>query len=57
MQVHLFADVENKGATVNFNTKFNENMHGDSKDIYHEETNYRDVDKIVRDDLGIGIWS
>ncbi|TEB21519.1 hypothetical protein FA13DRAFT_1580538, partial [Coprinellus micaceus] len=41
---HLFDDIENKGVTLNFNTKFNKNLHGDSKDIYHDLSNFKHID-------------
>lgn len=47
-QVHLFDDIVNKGVSVNFNTKFNGNMHGYVKNIFYDLTNYKDVDAIVR---------
>ena len=43
MSVHIFDNIEAKGATRNYNTKPNEKMHGSLKDSYSMRTNFRDV--------------
>lgn len=43
MDVHLFDDIEAKGATRNYNTKLNKKMHGSLKDSYLLWTNFRKV--------------
>jgi len=43
MDVHLFDDIEAKGATRNYNTKPNEKMHGSLKDSYLLRTNFQNV--------------
>ncbi|KAG1738384.1 uncharacterized protein EDB91DRAFT_1237752 [Suillus paluster] len=43
MDLHIFDDVEAKGATRNYNTKPNEKMHSSLKDSYLLRTNFRDV--------------
>ncbi|KAG1749387.1 hypothetical protein EDD22DRAFT_981848 [Suillus occidentalis] len=43
MSVHIFDNIEAKGATRNYNTKPNERMHGSLKDSYLLRTNFRDV--------------
>ncbi|KAG1838310.1 hypothetical protein F4604DRAFT_1997251 [Suillus subluteus] len=43
MCVHIFDNIEAKGATRNYNTKPNEKMHGSLKDSYLLRTNFRDV--------------
>ncbi|KAG1864363.1 hypothetical protein F4604DRAFT_1893404 [Suillus subluteus] len=43
MCVHIFDNIEAKGATRNYNTKPNEKMHGSLKDSYLLHTNFRDV--------------
>ncbi|KAG1860911.1 hypothetical protein F4604DRAFT_1893733 [Suillus subluteus] len=43
MCVHIFDNIEAKGATCNYNTKPNEKMHGLLKDSYLLRTNFRDV--------------
>ncbi|KAG1858282.1 hypothetical protein C8R48DRAFT_748763 [Suillus tomentosus] len=49
MDLHIFDDVEAKGATRNYNTKPNEKMHGSLKDSYLLRTNFRDVaEQILR---------
>lgn len=45
---HAFADIRNKGATRNYNTKPNEKLHGPLKESYHSRTNNRDVAEQVR---------
>ena len=40
---HLFADIQAKGATHNYNTKPNEKLHGALKDIYNLQTNKRNM--------------
>ncbi|KAG2050505.1 hypothetical protein BDR06DRAFT_1064545 [Suillus hirtellus] len=49
MSVHIFDNIEAKGAMCNYNTKPNERMHGLLKDLYLLCTNFRDV---VPQDLG-----
>jgi len=47
--MHIFDDIEAKGATRNYNTKPNEKMHGSLKDSYLLRTNFRDVaEQILR---------
>ncbi|RXW22756.1 hypothetical protein EST38_g3097 [Candolleomyces aberdarensis] len=41
---HLFDDIENKGCTINFTTKFFEKMHGSLK-IFFELSNFKDIEK------------
>ncbi|KAG1908935.1 uncharacterized protein F5891DRAFT_974216 [Suillus fuscotomentosus] len=49
MDLHIFNDVEAKGATRNYNTKPNEKMHSSLKDSYLLWTNFRDVaEQILR---------
>ncbi|KAG2356754.1 hypothetical protein BDR07DRAFT_1453323 [Suillus spraguei] len=49
MNVHLFDDIEVKGATRNYNTKPNEKMHGSLKDSYLLRTNFQNVaEQILR---------
>ncbi|KAG2092632.1 uncharacterized protein F5147DRAFT_747990 [Suillus discolor] len=43
MSVHIFDNIEAKGATRNYNTKPNEKMHGSLKDSYQMRTNFRNV--------------
>ncbi|KAG2108167.1 uncharacterized protein F5147DRAFT_745794 [Suillus discolor] len=43
MNVHIFNNIEAKGATCNYNTKPNEKMHGLLRDLYLMRTNFRDV--------------
>ncbi|KAG1800596.1 uncharacterized protein BJ212DRAFT_1450149 [Suillus subaureus] len=43
MSLHIFDNVEVKGATHNYNTKPNEKMHGLLKDSYLLRMNFRDV--------------
>ncbi|KAG1771613.1 hypothetical protein EV702DRAFT_1181456 [Suillus placidus] len=43
MSVHIFDNIEAKGATRSYNTKPNEKMHGSLKDSYLMCTNFRDV--------------
>ncbi|KAF9501094.1 hypothetical protein BDN71DRAFT_1555900 [Pleurotus eryngii] len=40
---HLFADIKLKGATRNYNTKPNEKIHGELKNVYQWRTNFQDV--------------
>ena len=40
---HLFADIQAKEATCNYNTKPNEKLYGALKDIYNLQTNKRNV--------------
>ncbi|KAG2118345.1 hypothetical protein BD769DRAFT_1629698 [Suillus cothurnatus] len=40
---HLFDDILAKGTTQNYNTKPNEKMHGPVRDIYHNQTNFKDI--------------
>ena len=42
-QIHLFYDIEAKGATCNYNTKHNEKLHGPLKAHYKNHTNFKDV--------------
>ncbi|KAG1741895.1 uncharacterized protein EDB91DRAFT_1237102 [Suillus paluster] len=53
MDLHIFDDVEAKGATRNYNTKPNEKMHGSLKDSYLLRTNFRDVAEQI---LQINQW-
>jgi len=48
MTTHLFDDIEAKGATRNYNTKPNEQMHGPLKDSYQNQTNFRNFTEQVR---------
>ncbi|KAG1738667.1 uncharacterized protein EDB91DRAFT_1249210 [Suillus paluster] len=41
--LHLFDDILAKGATRNYNTKPNEKMHGPVRDIYCNQTNFKDI--------------
>ncbi|KAG1890839.1 hypothetical protein F4604DRAFT_1888578 [Suillus subluteus] len=51
MITHLFDDIEAKGASRNYNTKPNEQMHGPLKDWYKNRTNFKDVaEQILRID-------
>jgi hypothetical protein len=43
MTTHIFDDIEAKGATRNYNTKPNEQMHGPLKDWYLNRTNFKNV--------------
>ena len=43
MLSHLFDDIINKGATRNYNTQPNEQMHGSLKDSYDLRTNFKNV--------------
>ncbi|KAG1838862.1 hypothetical protein DFJ58DRAFT_718667 [Suillus subalutaceus] len=43
MSVHIFDNIEAKGATCHCNMKPNENMHGPLKDSYQMHTNFRNV--------------
>jgi hypothetical protein len=47
LRVHVFDDIQAKGATRNYNTKVNENLHGPIKDFYEQVGNGKDVDKNV----------
>jgi hypothetical protein len=40
---HLFDDIENKGAALNFGTKIDEAMHGSARNTYLRQTNFKDV--------------
>ncbi|KAG2090890.1 uncharacterized protein F5147DRAFT_755445 [Suillus discolor] len=40
---HLFDDILAKGTTQNYNTKPNEKMHGPVRDIYRNQTNFKDI--------------
>ena len=42
-QLHLFDDIEAKGATRNYNTKPNEKLQGPPKAHYKNRTNFKDV--------------
>lgn len=48
MLMHLFDDIEAKGASRNYNTKPNEQMHRPLKDWYQERTNFKDFAEQVR---------
>ncbi|KAG1889165.1 hypothetical protein F4604DRAFT_1569315, partial [Suillus subluteus] len=48
MGLHIFDDVKAKGATHNYNTKPNKNMHGSLKDLYLLRTNFHDIAEQVR---------
>ncbi|KAG1829882.1 hypothetical protein EV424DRAFT_1585853 [Suillus variegatus] len=61
MTTHIFDDIEAKGATRNYNTKPNEQMHGPLKDWYLNRTNFKNVAEqilhidhwlLVVDDIG-----
>ncbi|KAG2746427.1 hypothetical protein P692DRAFT_20739914 [Suillus brevipes Sb2] len=61
MTTHIFDDIEAKGATRNYNTKPNEQMHGPLKDWYLNRTNFKNVAEqilridhwlLVADDIG-----
>ncbi|KAG1879197.1 hypothetical protein F4604DRAFT_1679613 [Suillus subluteus] len=41
MTIHLFDDIEAKGATRNYNMKPSEQMHGPLKDWYQDWTNFK----------------
>ncbi|KAG2101790.1 hypothetical protein BD769DRAFT_1697154 [Suillus cothurnatus] len=43
MITHIFNDIEAKGASRNYNTKLNEQMHGPLKDWYLNRTNFKNV--------------
>ncbi|KAG1833304.1 hypothetical protein DFJ58DRAFT_719440 [Suillus subalutaceus] len=43
MTTHIFDDIEAKGASRNYNTKPNEQMHGPFKDWYLNRTNFKDI--------------
>jgi hypothetical protein len=45
---HLFDDIEEKGVTMNFNTKFSEKMHAILKIFYLRLSNFKDVESQVR---------
>ncbi|KAG2067656.1 hypothetical protein BDR04DRAFT_1129523 [Suillus decipiens] len=47
MIMHLFNDIEAKGASRNYNTKLNEQMHGPLKDWYQNWTNFKNIDHWV----------
>ncbi|KAG2144052.1 hypothetical protein BD769DRAFT_1625688 [Suillus cothurnatus] len=53
MDLHIFDDIEVKGATRNYNTKPNEKMHGSLKDSYLLCMNFRDVAEQI---LHINMW-
>ena len=44
---HTVDDIIQKGVTMNYNTKPFERMHGALKQIYHWQTNFKDVAKQV----------
>ena len=44
---HAVDDIIQKGVTMNYNTKPFERMHGALKQIYHWQTNFKDVAKQV----------
>jgi hypothetical protein len=39
---HAWDDIQNKGVTRNFNTKYNEKDHGPLKDTYKLNSNFKD---------------
>ncbi|KIJ07425.1 hypothetical protein PAXINDRAFT_164593 [Paxillus involutus ATCC 200175] len=43
IRLHVFDDIQAKGATRNFNTKPNEKAHGPFKDSYQNRTNFKNV--------------
>ncbi|KAG0694025.1 hypothetical protein DFH29DRAFT_985372 [Suillus ampliporus] len=43
MMTHIFDDIEAKGASRNYNTKPNEQMHGPLKDSYLNQTNFKNI--------------
>ncbi|TEB31163.1 hypothetical protein FA13DRAFT_1629677, partial [Coprinellus micaceus] len=43
---HVFDDIEDKGVTLNYNTKGFEKMHGDAK-TYYNRSNFRDLEKLL----------
>ncbi|KAG1741774.1 uncharacterized protein EDB91DRAFT_1237047 [Suillus paluster] len=56
MITHLFNDIEAKGASRNYNTKPNEQMHGPLKDWYQNRTNFKNVaEQILRIDHWVHI--
>lgn len=44
----MFQDIENKGATRNYNTKPSEKANGPLKKYYQRHTNFKNVAKQVR---------
>ncbi|KAJ7145390.1 hypothetical protein C8R43DRAFT_890476 [Mycena crocata] len=71
LQTHLFDDIENKGAAINFGTKIDESMHGPARSAYLRQTNFKNVapqilksdhrrlvSKFIRDQLNDidGLW-
>jgi hypothetical protein len=48
MIMHIFDDIEAKGATRNYNTKPNEQMHGPLKKSYQRRTNFKNFAEQVR---------
>lgn len=44
--IHVFDDIEDKGVTLNYNTKGFEKMHGDVK-TYWDRSNFRDLESLV----------
>ncbi|KAG1839402.1 hypothetical protein DFJ58DRAFT_845711 [Suillus subalutaceus] len=48
MIIHIFDDIEAKGATRNYNAKPNEQMHGPLKNSYQRQTNFKDFAEQVR---------
>jgi len=47
----MFDDIEAKGATRGYNTKYNESMHKSPKKSFLQQGNFRDVAEGVSDDL------
>jgi hypothetical protein len=43
MITHIFDEIKVKGASCNYNTKLNEQMHGPLKDWYLNQTNFKNV--------------
>ncbi|KAG2159901.1 uncharacterized protein EDB93DRAFT_1237159 [Suillus bovinus] len=61
MTIHIFDDIQAKGATCNYNTKPNKQMHRPLKDWYLNRTNFKNVAEqilcidhwlLVADDIG-----
>ncbi|KAG1907618.1 uncharacterized protein F5891DRAFT_938880, partial [Suillus fuscotomentosus] len=51
MGTHIFDDIKAKGASRNYNTKPNEQMHGPMKDWYLNQTNFKNIaEQILRID-------
>lgn len=50
MHAHMFEDIEAKGATRGYNTKYNESMHKSPKKSFLQRGNFRDVAEGVSDE-------